>query len=511
MPVDLAALARNVEPERTVLLFGSGSSMPSGAPSVKQIQNHFEKTFGVPASDYTLAEQAALIESQIPDRADLIRQLQSQFRSLEPTGGLRNLPLYSWKSIFTTNYDELIEEAYKRRRQPLTAYTSNFDFKVPDNPTAIKLFKLHGTIQKDVSFGDNSRIILTQSDYDKTEDYREHLYDRLKSDLAGARLIIIGHSLTDRDISAVVDRALSLRTKSGSSSIIDLLLYLPDPGRARLFENRGMEVCFGGLDDFFAALVNTIRADPPPSTSSDPLDAVPALRPATIDVNHSMNTRPPDVSAMYNGWAVTYADIKAGFTFQRNTASAVERQLKAEDKRIAIILGASGVGKTSACRQAMVALSACGLVWEHKLEQILMPDKWREIARLLRRTGSIGTLMIDEAHGELPQINQLVEFLEQDNITSLRLILISTHHQWHFRIKVPALNKQAVIYTMSKVEGNEIDRLIALIEGNLQIRALATSNFLGFNLAERRRRLAQRCSADMFVCLKNIFELETAG
>ena len=34
------------------------------------------------------------------------------------------------------------------------------------------------------------------------------------------------------------------------------------------------------------------------------------------------------------------------------------------------------------------------------------------------------------------------------------------------------------------------------------------SNFAGFSRPERRRRLTQRCEADMFVCLKNIFSSE---
>src|SRR3954470_13712515 len=36
--------------------------------------------------------------------ARLIQELRSQFKGLRPTGSLLNLPLYAWKSIFTTNY-----------------------------------------------------------------------------------------------------------------------------------------------------------------------------------------------------------------------------------------------------------------------------------------------------------------------------------------------------------------------------------------------------------------------
>jgi NAD-dependent SIR2 family protein deacetylase len=162
MPVDLPTLARNVEPERTVLLFGAGSSIPSGAPSVKQLQEHFANVFGVPANDYTLAGQAGIIENRTRDRARLIQELRTQFKLTKPTGSLLNLPLCKWKSIYTTNYDELIEECYRRRDRTVAVYTCNFDFHIRDDPDSVQLFKLHGTLRKDEVFGDKSRICSTR-------------------------------------------------------------------------------------------------------------------------------------------------------------------------------------------------------------------------------------------------------------------------------------------------------------------------------------------------------------
>lgn len=118
----------------------------------------------------------------------------------------------------------------------------------------MKLFKLHGTIEKDTADGHVSRIIITDTDYDHTEDYRQSLFDRLKSDLAGAHLIIIGHSLADPDIKEIVTRAASINTQAMGSGRISLLFYSEDENRALLYENRGIEVCFGGIDEFFAEL-----------------------------------------------------------------------------------------------------------------------------------------------------------------------------------------------------------------------------------------------------------------
>jgi hypothetical protein len=317
MPTEIASFLKDVQPSRTVLLFGAGSSIPSGAPSVATIKQHFQATFGVSANDYTLAEQSGIVEHKTKDRRRMIEELQTLFRTIRPTGAILNLPLYDWKSIYSTNYDELIEDSYKRRSRPIATYSTNFDFGVRVDPTAVQYFKVHGTISKDVSLGDRSRIILTEADYDATSEYRELIFDRLKSDIGASHLIIIGHSLADEDIRSIVSRALSLNAASGAPGRITLFLYTPDEGRAALLEGRGVEVVFGGLDDFFAGLIGRISDSPLVPASRDPLDQVTALRPSTLDAGHAIETQTGNVSGMYNGWPATYGDISAGLTFRR--------------------------------------------------------------------------------------------------------------------------------------------------------------------------------------------------
>jgi hypothetical protein len=162
VPTDVSVFVQGVQPSKTVLLFGAGSSIPSGAPSIQALQDHFEKVFGVSAASYSLTEQTGIIEQTTRDRRKLVESLQQRMKGLLPTGAILNLPLYNWKSIYTTNYDELIEQAYRRRKRLLRVYSTNFDFsKADEDPNATELFKLHGTISKDITLGDRSRIILT--------------------------------------------------------------------------------------------------------------------------------------------------------------------------------------------------------------------------------------------------------------------------------------------------------------------------------------------------------------
>ena len=196
MPIPIDQLVSEINPEQTVLLFGSGSSIPSGAPSTMQICDYLAQHFGFESSDLNLPELSAIIERR-RNRVDLIKAVRELFVGIEPTGGLLTIPRFKWKSIYTTNYDDLLEQAFRRFDEPLAVYASNFDFDADKLPNSLRLMKLHGSIKEDVSDGSKTRLIITENDYSLTEEYREYLYDSLKRDLAGADLIIIGHSLAD--------------------------------------------------------------------------------------------------------------------------------------------------------------------------------------------------------------------------------------------------------------------------------------------------------------------------
>lgn len=507
MPQTVKELASEIIPSRTILLFGSGASIPSGAPSVEDLCMHLAKSFKQDRGDYNLAELTGIIEQKSRSRRQMIDKLREPFKNLRPTGGLLNLPLFSWRSIFTTNYETLIEDAYGRAKRPIISYSSNFDFSKEEVADATKLFKLHGTIDEDVSLGHQSRMIVTEHDYELTNDYRELLYDRLKADLAGGHLVIIGHSLADPDIREVVNRAAKINAASSGVGKITLLLYTRDEARASLFEARGIGVAFGGIDDFFSAL-----ADEQPShhlvyeETGDFFDSVSGLRPLTIDVAHAHNAADANASAMFNGWAAGYGDIAALLTFERNCSALLSEDVLSRDIDFPVILGPSGVGKTTAARQAMVRLHSNGMhSWEHKVDHTFRNDLWATVAEKLRDAQAHGVLLIDDAHLHLREITILVDTLAAAQNRHLKLVCVSSKNHWSGRVKSPAFFKQGREYEMSRLEAAEIEKLLNLVEQNPTFRPLLEDDFSGFSRTERRRRLVDRCESETFVCLKNIF------
>lgn len=509
MSISIERMIKEIKPENTVLLFGAGASLPSGAPSVTVLMDALSEKIGVSHEGYSFDEFCSLTE-QKTNRKEIVRLVRQKFKGLSPTRGLLNIPLFEWNTIYTTNYDDLIERAYLKKSRPFFTYSSNFDFGNRPSPDAIEIYKLHGTLQKDLSDGDHSRLILTTEDNDAVEDYREQLFDKLKSDLAFNDLVIIGHSLSDPDLTEIVKRAVRLRNKSGGNANIFLLMYNEDENRASLHEARGIKVAFGGIDDFVAELT---KAGPEQSQvySHDPnievLSAV--LVPITEDVAHTLESEGSNISAMYNGSPAKFADIKAGFTFNRSLTEIIVEKLASGNANTAIVLGSNGVGKTTLSRQVLINFQDKGYCcWVHNSESNLLENEWRDVANRLKEQEKFGVLFIDDAHNSLFEINKLAELLSADKNSNLKLVLCSSKNLWGPRLKSTSLIKSAEFFELSKLDKREIDQLISLTTRIPQIAPLVEKSFAGFSLVEKKRRLERRCERDFFVCLKNIFSNE---
>lgn len=509
MPIDLKILCRQLIPEETVLFFGAGSSIPSGGISGAELAQKMATHFKIGLDSNLLLTEISTVIEKRKSRAELISFIRTMIAPLKPTGSMINLPMYDWRSIYTTNYDTLIEQSYALKKKPLSVYRSNFDFQLRET-VAANLYKLHGSIDQDVCDGSNSRIIITQSDYDDATQFKENLFDRFKIELSTANALIIGHSLGDPDLKIVIDEAIRRKRDAGAKGKITLLLYVKDEDRALILEERGIQVCYGGLDSFFAEIAITL---PPTqlvlSISENPLDREPTLRPIAIDVSHAIGGSPPDVIKMYHGQPATYGDIAKGWTFEREIAIQLEAQLANDRERIASILGVAGVGKSTAARQALVRLTQRGIAcWEHKDEFPLVAKCWQNIDRELRRRNQIGILLVDDCHSHIREVSRIADSLAAAPKSALKLLLVSTKHQWNPRLKSPAIFSLGKTYEFSQLSISEINSLLDLLDREPDVRGLVEERFLGFSRQERRRRLSDRCGADMFVCLKNIFGFE---
>jgi hypothetical protein len=135
-------------------------------------------------------------------------------------------------------------------------------------------------------------------------------------------------------------------------------------------------------------------------------------------------------------------------------------------------------------------------------------EHWIGVEAKLRTEGKLGVLFIDECTHSLRALNQLVEHLAQVKESALRLVLTANSSQWAPRIKSRHIFSMGEILELSRLQDDEIYSLINLLSSNSAIANLVQPDFKAESRAQQFKGLRLKCSADMFVCLKNIFATE---
>jgi hypothetical protein len=507
MPLSIEDLCTRLDPFKTSLLLGAGASVPSGAPTGAQLAQKLWRTVAnLDAQSDDLIETAGILERRY-SRRSLIESLVTILRSLQPTGGLLALPTFGWHSIFTTNFDRLVEIAYKKANIPLTPIRSNFDFSSREIRTDISLYKLHGCISQDRALGDKASMILTEQDYDDFAKYRQSLFSLLQSELLTGDVLVIGQSLRDRHLSDLVKQVLNYKAQ-GAPGEVYALIYDPDDLRAPLLEDRGLKISFGSVDQFTHALAS--RHNPAAVPTPTEPTSLPRAIVSTVELVEHAHSREPNVVRMFNGGAATYADIKSGLTFERANLSLACDELANKGIPCLVVVGAAGVGKTTFARQLLFALSGKGYVAvEHRNDFPFESKLWISFEAELRANGRQAVLLLDECTRYLRQGNMLLDHLVTVTDPALRVVMTANAAQWGPRLKSPAVFKKGRVVELSRLGDADIHALINLVDRNRQIANLVQTDFKNLTRQARFARLRERCSADMFVCLINIFANES--
>jgi len=504
--MDLDGFVAGIKPSETVLLLGAGASVPSGGMSGVDLARYLcdEIASGEVESD-DLAEAASLLESRY-GRPALVQPLADHLRSLRPDGGLLSLAGLPWPRAYTTNYDELVEQARREIGHPVEVVRTNLDFRKLD-ASSFELIKLHGCISRDRAYGHADSMLLTEHDYTEFSRYREALFAKLIFDLHTKDVLVLGHSLRDRHLRDLIDEVSARARVQGTSNRVKVLAYTEDPARIRLLEERGLAAASGTLAD----LTDRLRNRDVVAEVSQTVVGGPGLRLPGILLSRCISVaaaqlKQPSASRMFNGSSASYADIAAGLTFARLLEPEAIEYLANEKLQYLILLGAAGVGKTTTARRVLSALSAQGAdAFEHVDEFPLNWQAWAELARIAKAKSRVVYLLIDEAFKHLTGVNRLVQSLHEDENTSLRLVLCAHSSSWEQRSKSGLLRRFGREETLSLLQDREIESLVDLIRSQQSIRTLLDPPIGMASRPEQIDLVKQQAHGDMFVALKYCF------
>jgi len=169
----------------------------------RELAKHFAEKAGITDIDPFLDDAAEAFAEKYGDSI-LVREIQNEFTAkliADHHIQLGNLP---WKLIYTTNFDDVMEEAYKKNSKVLTPVTtSDNPFSLPKGQTLC--IHLNGFIRRLDLNTIGTELKLTESSYLSTElaDSPWATAFRYDINIAGA-VFFIGYSLYDLDIKRIL-------------------------------------------------------------------------------------------------------------------------------------------------------------------------------------------------------------------------------------------------------------------------------------------------------------------
>lgn len=187
-----------------ILFVGAGISMNSGLPGWGELFRPLSESVDYLPVGANLTTEYLLTVAQYYEnkngRHALVRYLME---SLDTTAKfpseihsiVSELPV---KTIFTTNYDDLLEKTYREKGQKTILIVENFEFAF-SSEKSIKIVKLCGDINRPNS------LVVTKRDFNVFPVSHSNVLEKLRNLLETKTVLFLGYSLKDPFVNQIWD------------------------------------------------------------------------------------------------------------------------------------------------------------------------------------------------------------------------------------------------------------------------------------------------------------------
>jgi len=188
------------------IFVGSGISAPSGIPTWSDFLEPYAQQLGLRLHD---DDDLPMIAQYIVNSNTGNRNIVSQavFNTFgrdycinEYHMAISNFPI---KTVWTTNYDNLLEKAFSDRN--FRVITSESTLLHPHDNVNVEIVKLHGCAKQA-----SKEVILTQADYDCFLNDKPKLSQRLREAIINRSIFFLGYSYHDPNIREIMTQAYQM-------------------------------------------------------------------------------------------------------------------------------------------------------------------------------------------------------------------------------------------------------------------------------------------------------------
>ncbi len=252
-------LPNTLDPASTLLFLGSGFSSTaknitgSNPPIGTKLAEEFERQLGVGRGELDLKVLAD--EMYFRKDLNLYQTLYSLFTIAQVSPEQAEILSRRWLRIFTTNYDDAIEFAY--RENGIACQSFNYDDPIPRRIPTGSIVHIHGMIRKTTEDNVLDQLVLNENSYIRQHFERSPWYGEMDRALDHcSACFFAGYSLSDYHIAALLMQKPSRRDKT-----FFIMRSIPSDIPRRQLEQFGEIHAIG--TEGFAELCRTLPAPPP--------------------------------------------------------------------------------------------------------------------------------------------------------------------------------------------------------------------------------------------------------
>lgn len=202
----LSAYQRALDEGTAALFAGAGLSRPSGFVDWKGLLRDIATDLHLDVDqENDLVALAQYHVNERRGRGGLNQVLIDEFtRTATPTRNHELIASLPIPTLWTTNYDKLIEDAARTAHKRLDVKIRPVDFQTTLPKRDATLYKMHG----DITAPDEA--VLTKEDYESYDEKRRIFSMQLQGDLISKTFLFLGFSFTDPNIDYILGRIRGL-------------------------------------------------------------------------------------------------------------------------------------------------------------------------------------------------------------------------------------------------------------------------------------------------------------
>jgi tetratricopeptide (TPR) repeat protein len=480
-------LIHEVKNGSAVLFLGAGAAMGARCKDgttmlgvsalISKLSDRF---LGGEVKTYSLASVAelAISESDLVTVQNFVADL---FTIYQPANFHLKIPLFKWKSIYTTNYDFIIERSYAamanslQKLVPIYSSSDRVDTLIKTE-SHLPFVKLHGCISKiDES---SPPLILTIDQYVTHREKRESLFERLRHLGSSQPVIFVGHSLEDPDIRQILHEISHITVSRPRFYAV-----MPEFSdmQMRLWEGRRITLIKGTFEQFLNTLETKITSIERQFVAKDrsheierkfisnefqlTSSTLETLQSQLIYLHGGMAVSTCTPKSFYNGYSKGWGGIQNDFDVRRNICDEIISQVvlveehdKTSKTELYLISGSAGSGKSVILKR---------IAWDAALDYGKICLHWDsdekiDINAILEIADKVREriyLFVDRAAIHVPDLMLMLKKLRESSL-SVTCFVSERTNEWNVECK-PLLNNLTDDFSVKYLYPKEIDSLIS--------------------------------------------------